>query len=319
MARYAKISTIGARPPVGNPGAGEKAVQQMIAYWEREFAQVLPDRPDLILVPECCDRYPAHSLEERLEYYRFRGDRVRDFFATVARANNTYIAYPAIRQAEDHTWRNSVQLLDREGELAGVYNKNFPVITETTQQNILCGADAPVFDCDFGRVGCAICFDLNFDEIRLRYVQSRPEVILFPSMYHGGLMQAYWAYSCRAHLVTAVCGLPSAILSPVGHPVAQTTNYFDFVTATVNLDCKVAHLDFNWEKLKAMRDKYGPEVRVFDPGFLGSVLISSESDKRTCAELIEEFGIELLDQYMARSMAHRRDPENVEQVLVEVG
>jgi len=312
MANYVKISTIGARTPAGNPGTGQEAVDRMVEYWRDRLAQVLPDGPDLIAVPECCDRYPAHSPEERRVYYQTRGSQIRDFFAGVARENRCHIAYAAVRELEDGTWRNSVQVLGRRGQVLGIYNKNFPVITETTESGILGGREAPLIECDFGKVGCAICFDLNFDEIRKKHAESRPDLLLFSSMYHGGLMQGYWAYSCRAHLVTAVCGLPSAVISPVGHVIASSTNYFDFVTATVNLDCKVVHLDCNWERLRAMKGKYGPEVSVFDPGYLAAVLIASESDERTCDDLVEEFGIELLDEYLARSTAHRRDPQNLE-------
>ena len=311
MANKIKIATIGAKAKTGNPGTGQSAVEAMMAHWENRFDQVWSDEPDLVVVPECCDRYPAHSPEERRTYYRYRGDRIRDFFAQMAREHRCYITYAAVREMADGSWRNSLQMLDRNGDIAGIYDKNFPVITETTDAGILCGADAPLIECDFGRVGAAICFDLNFSEIRQRYEQARPDLLLFPSMYHGGLMQAYWAYACRAHLVTAVCGLPSAIVSPVGHELAITTNYFDFAVAEVNLDCQVAHLDFNWDKLRAMRVRYGAEVSVFDPGHLGSVLISSESEERSSADLVAEFGVELLDDYMRRSMAHRSNSDNV--------
>ena len=313
MSNYVRISTVGPRPPTEKPATGQAAVERMIAFWQDRFAQVLPDQPDLIVVPEACDRFPAHSPEERLAYYRTRGTQVRDFFADTAREHHCYIAYSAAHKMPDGTWRNSTQIIGRDGQVVGIYNKNYPVITETTGYGILAGREAPVFDCDFGRVGCAICFDLNFDELRLRYVHSRPDLILFSSMYHGGLMQCYWAYSCRAHLVTAVAGPPpSAIISPVGHILASSTNYFDFVTATVNLDCQVVHLDCNWEKLAAMKKKYGPGVSIFDPGYLGAVLIASETDQVTSDDLIVEFGIELLDDYMARSQAHRQDPKNME-------
>ena len=78
----------------------------------------------------------------------------------------------------------------------------------------------------------------------------------------------------------------------------------------------MAHLDGNGDKLRALRQKYGPKVSVFDPGHLASVLISSETDEATSAEMVEEFAIELLDDYMERSMAHRRDPHNVEEELL---
>ena len=238
---------------------------------------------------------------------------MRDFFRDVARTHRCHIAYSAAREVPDGTWRNSTQVIGRDGQVLGIYNKNHVVISETTEGGILCGRDAPIVQCDFGRVGCAICFDLNFDEIRLKYVASRPDLILFSSMYHGGLMQGYWAYACRAHVVTSIAGPPSAILSPVGDVLASTTNYFDFVTTTVNLDCQVVHLDFNWERLKAMKDRHGPKVSIYDPGYLGAVLIASESDEMTIYDLIEAFGIERLDDYWARSLAHHHDPKNIEQ------
>ena len=312
MANYVKISTIGAGFLTENLGTGQAAVDRMIRFWKEELDQVLPDRPDLIVVPEACDCYPSHSQAEQRDYYRTRGNQVRDFFADIAAQHGCHIAYSAAREMPDDTGRNSTQIIGRDGQVLGIYNKNHVVITERTEGEILYGWEAPIIPCDFGRVACAICFDLNFDELRLKYVQAQPDLILFSSMYHGGLMQGYWAYSCRAHLVTAVARSPSAIISPVGKVLACTTNYFDFVTATVNLDCTVAHLDFNSEKLRAMKAKYGPKVSVFDPGYLGSVLISSETDEVTSGDLIEEFEIELLDEYFARSLAHRHEPGNME-------
>ena len=241
-----------------------------------------------------------------------RGDQVRDFFADVAGDTACYIAYSAAREVADGTWRNSTQLLDRSGRVAGIYNKNHVVIEETTKAGILCGREAPIIECDFGRVACAICFDLNFDELRLKYVAAKPDLLLFSSMYHGGLMQAYWAYSCRAHFAGAIAGDQSAVISPLGETLATTTNYFDHVTTTVNLDCQLVHLDYNWGKLSAMKAKYGSRVKMTDPGHLGPVLISSETDEFTVKDMVAEFEFELLDDYMARALAHRHDPKNME-------
>lgn len=312
MSNHVTISTLGSAAAPGAPEVGEEAVERMIDFWEGQFKQVLPDRPDLILVPECCDQFAGHSPEQCRAWYSFRGRRIADYFARVAAANRCYVAYPAYRELPDGTWRNSLELFDRDGQSLGWYNKNYPVITENTESGVLSGREASLFRCDFGTVGAAICFDLNFAGIRLKYVESKPDLILFASMYHGGLMQAYWAYSCRTHLVTAIRNAPSGIVSPVGTPVATTTNYFHYVTAVVNLDCVLTHLDFNWPKLTAMKKKYGPNVRVFDPGFLGSVLISSESDEFTCDDLVTEFGLERLDDYLQRSRTHAENPDNME-------
>jgi Carbon-nitrogen hydrolase len=308
-----RIATLGPRPlAVDARTDPQEIVAREIAHWRREFAQVLPDRPDLIVVPEACDRPTGLSLEQRLAYYRVRKNQVRDFFAKVAAENRCYVVYSAARQMDDGTWRNSSVLLDRQGKVVGIYNKNHVVIEETTEAGILCGRDAPVFDCDFGRVAFAICFDLNFDELRLKYVQAKPDLIVFSSMYHGGLMQAYWAYSCRAHFVGAVAGLPCEIRNPLGEVVAANTNYFDYAAADVNLDCRLAHLDYNWAKLRAMKEKYGPRIKITDPGLLGCVLIASEDEKTTVDEMIREFKIELLDDYMTRALAHRHQAGNME-------
>jgi predicted amidohydrolase len=310
MANFVKISTVGATPLSGGKELNnQQALDKTRAYWRRELDQVLPDRPDLIVLPEACDRYQDVTGERRQDYYRFRGDQMRDFFAEIADRNNCYIAYSAAREMADNTWRNATEIIDRAGGTAGTYNKNHLVIEETTNGGILCGKDAPLIECDFGSVACAICFDLNFDELRLKYVEKHPDLILFSSMYHGGLMQNYWAYSCRSHFVSAIApaACASGILSPVGETLASSTNYFDYVSATVNLDCAVAHLDYNWERFEAMRKKYGRAALVSDPGYLGAVLISSEHAEVSIQDMVQEFGIELLDAYMARALNHRRN------------
>jgi hypothetical protein len=94
-------------------------------------------------------------------------------------------------------------------------------------------------------------------------------------------------------------------VSPVGEIVAQSTNYFNELTHRINLDRVVAHLDGNGTALSAMKRKYGRAVQIHDPGLLGSVLVTSESDEVSAGEMAEEFGLELLDTYFRRARDHR--------------
>ena len=153
--------------------------------------------------------------------------------------------------------RNSIVLLDRNGEIAGTYDKNHPTIGEL-EQGKLPGTEVPIVECDFGRVALVICFDLNFDRLREQVKAAKPDLILFCSNYHGGLMQAYWAYSCRSHFVGSIRRMaPSEIRNPLGNVVATNTDYFDYAVAEVHLDCESAHFDFNGKRFKAMKKKYG--------------------------------------------------------------
>lgn len=116
-----KIATIGSLPPsFGANATLDEIVRHVNDHWKGRFAQVLPDRPDLIVVPENCDVTPGLSGKRRFEYYEARGNRVLDFFSEVAKENHCYVTYPAVRKQEDGTWRNSITLLDRTGNVAGV-------------------------------------------------------------------------------------------------------------------------------------------------------------------------------------------------------
>ncbi len=305
--RNVKISTIGSTPPrLEKSLTKQQKVDRMLDFLQRQLNQVLPDQPDLILLPEACDRPAGLNSKEQFEYFKARGNRVQDFIASVAAEHRCYIAFGMKRQDDSGRWRNSCVLLDRSGKVAGIYNKNFPTIPEMNA-GIVAGNEAPIFRTDFGTIGCAICFDLNFDELRTRYAFLKPDIILFPSMYHGGLAQANWAYSCRSYFVGSigVANLPSEIRNPMGRVVATTTNYFNFITAIINLDYRVAHLDGNWGKLRALKNKYGPEVTIYDPGKIGSVMIISESDSVSAEDMVKEFDIELLDHYFDRSRTFR--------------
>ena len=161
------------------------------------------------------------------------------------------------REEKEGLWRNSCVVIDRNGGIAGIYNKNFPTIREMESGIKACN-EAHVIKCDFGRVAIAICYDLNFDELRMQYVKEKPDLILFSSMYHGGVAQSIWAYTCRAYFVGSVYRqTPSEIRNPMGEVVASSTNYFDFAVARINLDCELVHLDYNREKLTALKEKYG--------------------------------------------------------------
>lgn len=312
MANFVKISLL-SQPSLSHSPFSEDLeakVQEMMAYLQKNLEQVLPDQPDLIVVPEACDRYPSFTMEQRKRYYQYRGDRIRDFYRQVARENHCYIAYSACRWLPEETtlpYRNSTQIIGRDGEIVGIYDKNHLVPSELDDGEIAYGTEAPVFQLDFGRVGCAICFDLNFDELMRRYAEQKPDLLIFSSMYHGGLSQEYWAYSCRSYFAGAICNDQSRILNPFGETVASTTNYYNFITGKVNLDYALVHIDYNDPKYRAAKEKYGDRLIIHDPGHIGAVMLTYEGTDRTVKDIIQEFDIMLLDDYFNGCRAHRAE------------
>ena len=309
MARRVKVSAISAWPVSDDFSEGpDGAVKKMKAHWDNELSNVLCDKPDLVVIPELCDRFgtftPEQNLiysftpEQNLAYYRYRGDKLLRFFADYARENNCYIAYPHMRMDDNGTGTNCVALFGRNGQTAGVYDKYHVPGTSGT-----CGNKAVVFDCDFGRVGAVICWDLNFYDILKLYKEKKPELVIFPSMYHGSFMQNFWAYELRCYFVSACAGKESAVINPVGEKIARTTNYFRYLTSTVNLDYCVIHLNGHFEKIAQIKAKHGDKVTMFDPGFLGAVLLTSETDEFFITDIIKEFELKLLDDYFDECLA----------------
>lgn len=305
-----RVATIGAVPPRLDDGLDyDQMVERMIDFLRSEIEQVQLDEPDLIVLPEACDRPAGLSMRQQFAYFETRGSKVQDFLANVARQNRCYIAFGTKRLDRDGLWRNSCVLLDRRGHVVGIYDKNYPTPDEMLA-GIVAGNGAVVLETDFGRVGCAVCFDLNFDELRREYAKLGPRLIVFPSMYHGGLVQAEWAYSCGAYFVASVGmkNLLSQIRNPFGEVVASSTNYFNYAVATLNLDYVLVHLDHNWNKLRALKKKYGQAVQIHDPGEIGVVMITSECDTVTAVDMAAEFEIELAKEYFDRTRAVRLQP-----------
>jgi predicted amidohydrolase len=279
----------------------DEIISKSIAQWSKLIDKVLPDHPDLIVLPEVCDRPDIRfiSLLKQKELITKQSRAFLDNLRRTAIANKTYIAYPTYSKDECGNFFNSLHVIDRKGELIGTYNKNFLVTEENTELGLQYATTPLVLALDFGRVGFVICFDLNFLELLGEYKKLNPELMVFSSEYHGGLMQNYWAYTLGSYF--AGCIRPpalSTIVSPLGEVIAHTTNYFTHITKTINLDFFVIHLDGHWDKLEAMKLKYGEGVTVYDPGNLASVLISIESEQLSAAQLIEEFKFKLLDEYL---------------------
>jgi len=87
--------------------------------------------------------------------------------------------------------------------------------------------------------------------------------------------------------------------------VAQTTNYTNYVTGIVNLDYQLCHLDGNRPKFMAAKKKYKTDLTIYDPGYVGSVMLTCENPDMNVQDIIDEFEIERLDTYLDRSRAHR--------------
>ncbi len=301
-----KIATIGANTPHIDPSLSyQQKVDAIKEFLTWQLGQVLSDHPDLIVLPEICDQPRGMSNKEKFEYFEVRGTHILDFLSDIASKNRCYIAFGMYRQDNEGFWRNSSVMLDRNGKIAGIYDKNFA--TPDEMKIVTSSDEVKLIQTDFGSVACAICFDLNFDELQKRYAELKPDLIVFMGLFHGGMVQAEWAYSCRSWFVGSigVGSVFSQIRNPFGQVVATSSNHFDYVVSTVNLDCELVHLDHNKVHLRELKKKYEDKVTIYNTGEFGVVMITSEDDNSSAKDMVKEFNFEKLDHYFNRTRSDR--------------
>ncbi len=78
---------------------------------------------------------------------------------------------------------NSAALFGRSGGHVGSYHKVH--LAKGEGQWAAAGDSYPVFDTDFGRVGCLVCYDLNFPEAACSLALDGAEIIFWPTMWSG--------------------------------------------------------------------------------------------------------------------------------------
>lgn len=307
--REIAVSVIGLSRP--SLPVKEESVGKVIDYWIEAMDREIGNKPDLVVLPECCDTVPVRSGAEKARWIRMRGTKVLDAVKAYAAKHGCYIVYSAHRERDDGRFANSSFLIDRAGKVQAVYDKVFPTDNECGNKEcpVVPGTEAVVAETDFGRVGFAICFDLNFPELMKMYAEKKPDIIAFSSFFDGDFMQRSWARECQSYFISSTCTemLPGRVIDPAGGELRNENYYMPTFTAYVNTNCRVIHLDHNRGKFADVLRKYGKRVTIRNPGSVGTVTILSNDPDLPVDDVIKEFALEPFTDYMERSRRIRKE------------
>jgi len=277
---------------------------------ERQIDTAALDKPDIILLTEGCmhNTPPSAGREERdakSEPLPEPGP-ITSFLSRKAKQHHTYIIGSYWRKDEKGRGRyNSAVLIDRRGRLVGYYDKMFPTIGEM-EGGVLPGRGAVVFDTDFGRVGALICFDLNFEELLAEYKKRGAQLFCFLSAFRGGAMVPSIASRNQCFIASAVPHENGVIVDPLGRVLAESSHYGRIIFARINLDSRIVHIDYNAARVRRLKGKYREHVKVETASPEAVYFLSSLHPNKSIREMIEEFEIETLDEYLDRSRRVRR-------------
>ncbi len=308
MSKIIRIAAISYAPPLHDHhklGVNLSPIREVV------LRVAASERPDFICFPEICS-CSGGGFKAGIAAAPEIGPYAAEV-GKIAKEANAALIIPCLERYMGQVF-NSVPIVNRRGQLVLVYRKNYPTMGEM-EEGVCPGWEVPVADCDGVRVGAAVCFDANFDNIAAELERQRARLVFWPSMYWGGQLLQHWSqrygfYTCAAY------GLESTIVDMSGRFLAQRGadtfqvrrgNLQPWAVAEVNADRELYHLDDNQKQLLAIHTKYGADVQieVFEPE--GYFLMASRRDGLSVEQMAAEFKLETLRDYLARSVRMRTE------------
>jgi predicted amidohydrolase len=223
--------------------------------------------------------------------------------AALAKKHHTYIVCPIDRK-DGANRLNSAVLLDRNGKVVCVYDKVFPYWSEfDLQQKVEIGKEVPVYQADFGKVGFAICFDVNFPEVWKRLADRGAEIVIWPSAYSAGTSLQAHAINHHYYIVTSTQTRDTIVYDITGEEVLyEKSKDINISRITLDLDRGIYHQNFNIPKrdrlLKEhpddiMQEKWMDREQWF--------VLKAKRSGVSARELARQYGLEELRDYISRS------------------
>ncbi len=238
-------------------------------------------KPDIICLPEIFTGATAKEAEtipgpttERL--------------STLAGQMNSYLICP-LHSKRDGKAYNSAVLIDRQGKIAGQYDKIHPVSTECEMGVTPGSQPPPVFKTDFGTIGIQICFDINWVVEWKSLKDQGAEIVFWPSAYPAGRLLPSYAWLFKYYVVGSSWRDPATIYDMTGDLVASSGKYEPWAFARLNLEKTFLEIVDYHEKLIEIKQKYGRKIRISYYHDEDWVTIESLSSDIHIRELLDEY------------------------------
>jgi predicted amidohydrolase len=242
----------------------EQRFRRMDEYVDAMEAQARGKYPgkglDLVLLGE----YFMAKGQEKLADNAVRLDEVLPRIATCAKHHGCYIVAPLVLREDGPVERysNAAVLVGRDGKVVGIYRK---VHLTTDLKYVLLeggmtpGTNFPVFDCDFGRVGIQICFDMTFPDGWEALDKQGAELVLMPTETPQTIRPSMYALLHRYYIVSATPRNHAAVYNPIGMIEEEITQE-GVLVHQIDLSYAIAGWDPGWDNGVALKRMFGDKV-----------------------------------------------------------
>ena len=280
IGRPVRVTAIGFAPG--------KSVEEVVAVVDREAAK----GTDIVALPECWRGEQLDTLD---------GEVVQRM-AALARKHRTHLVCPIYRRSGRRRL-NSAILLDRRGRRVMVYDKIYPFWGEMNSMAVAPAARVAVCAADFGRVGLATCFDVNFPAVWQRLAEKGAELVIWPSAYSAGRALQAHAINHHYYIVSSTWARDCHVYDITGDLIRHEQSADINVTAvTLDLDRCIFHGDFHAEKRAKLLAEQADRIELEQdlPREFWFVLRAKKPGVSARA-LARRYGLEELSPYIQRS------------------
>ena len=284
----------------------EKRLEQLAAMVDR-MAQESKSRYgrglDLAILPETAITGEAGG--DALSHSVAFPGPVADTFARTARAHHCYVIVPTyLRESHDpKRCSNAAVLVDRAGKLAGIYRKVHLVVAgdgKTMEGGSTPGQELPVFDCDFGKLGIQICYDMEFDRGWQELARQGAELIAWPTQSPQTCQPAARAMQQRCYIVSSTWRHNASVFEPTGKIAAQIKPPEQVLVQELDLSYAILPWSSKLRNGKALQEKYGEKIgfRYYEDEDCG--IFWSNDPKTPVRQMAQSLGLLEAEDELAR-------------------
>jgi hypothetical protein len=194
-------------------------------------------------------------------------------------------------------------LVNRLGEIAGIYRKVHLVVSrdgKTMEGGSTPGKELPVFDCDFGRLGIQICYDMEFDRGWQELSRKRAELVAWPTQSPQISQPAARAMQQRCYIVSSTWRNNASVFEPTGKISTQVTPPERLLVHELDLSYAILPWSSKLRNGNALKVKYGTRIgfRYYEDEDCG--IFWSNDPKTPVREMIQSLGLLEADEELAR-------------------
>ncbi len=230
---------------------------------------------------------------------------ILDRMGAKAREHNCYVVLSTFvpdDEVGDRYWHLGL-LLDRQGQVAGVYRKVHPVLTgeNVLEGGVTPGGSFPVFECDFGRVGILICIDLSYDDSWEGMRKGRAELVAWPTMSPGQIKAAVRAVQNDCYIVSSTWRNNASLIDPTGHMVREVREPRAVLVQEIDLDYVILPWQPELRNGLAFDDAYGDRAGYRYSEAEDAGIFWSNDPGTPVLQMVRELGLDLFHEKLEKN------------------